>query len=108
MKHTPLTPEQLEALLQEHLQRLFDGRSTQGEVLSELRRKVLGFNQTQYAELVGISRRTLSDIERDSSNVTVATLSRVFRPLGLQPGLMPRRKSLLTALVSPEASDSSS
>lgn len=98
MKPTSLTPEQREALLLEELQRLLDGSTSQGEVLSALRRKVLGFNQTQYAQLVGVSRRTLSDIERDTGNVTVETLNRVFRPLGLQLGLLPRQRSLLMDL----------
>ena len=36
---------------------------TTGELLKYLRKNVLGMSQEQYANFVGISRRTLSDIE---------------------------------------------
>lgn len=56
---------------------------------------MLGLNQTRYATLVGISRRTLSDLEGDKSNVTLEVKNRVYRPLGLEVSLMPRKRALL-------------
>lgn len=53
------------------LKRFYASELTEGQLLRALRRDVLGLNQTRYATLVGISRRTLSDLEGDKSNVTL-------------------------------------
>ncbi len=72
-----------------------------GQLLRALRREVLGLSQTRYSELVGISRRTLSDLEGDKGNVTLEVKNRVFRPLGLEVSLLPRKRSLLEQALSP-------
>ena len=74
---------------------------TDGRLLRSLRRDVLGLSQTRYSELVGISRRTLSDLEGDKGNVTLEVKSRVFRPLGLEVSLLPRKRSLLAQALEP-------
>lgn len=56
---------------------------TLGQLLSYLRKNVLGLSQEQYAALVGISRRTLTDIEQDKSKLTQSVLDKVFKPLFL-------------------------
>ena len=43
---------------------------TTGELLKYLRKNVLGMSQEQYANLVGISRRTLSDIELNKGSLS--------------------------------------
>jgi len=65
---------------------------------------VLGLSQTRYAALVGISRRTLSDLEGDKGNVTLDVMNRVFKPLGLQVGLLPRQRHLLDDALKPSDS----
>jgi len=55
--------------------------------------------QERYAALAGISRRTLSDIEQDKENVTLTTLNKAFRPLGLKLGLLPRQPHMLQTLL---------
>lgn len=46
-------------------------------------------SQEQYATLMGISRRTLSDIEQDKGKLTQSVVDKVFKPLGLKAGLIP-------------------
>lgn len=102
MKRKELSSVEREALLMELLTQLLQEEISSGQVLRQLRRDVLGMSQTQYAELVGISRRSLSDLEADKASPTVALLNQVFRPLGLQTGLVPRNRQLRERLLSVE------
>lgn len=61
--------------------------------------------QWQDADRVGISRRTLSDIERDAGNRTLPVMNRAFRPFGLRLGLIPRNPHLMKELFAQTASD---
>ncbi|WP_151825448.1 helix-turn-helix transcriptional regulator, partial [Acinetobacter bereziniae] len=60
-----------------------------GQLLAYLRKNLLSMSQEQYATLVGISRRTLSDIEQDKGKLTQSVVDKVFKPLGLKAGLIP-------------------
>ena len=64
------------------------GTMTQGQLLSYLRKHVFGLTQEKYATMVGVSRRTLSEIEQDKGSPTQVVLDRVFKPLGLKSGLV--------------------
>ena len=97
----PRSVDDREAALVLLLQRYYAGELTDGQLLRALRREVLGLSQTRYSELVGISRRTLSDLEGDKGNVTLEVKNRVFRPLGLEVSLLPRKRSLLEQALSP-------
>lgn len=88
-------PSDREAALVALLREFYAGELTEGTLLRALRRDVLGLSQGRYAELVGISRRTLSDLEGDKGNVTLDVMNRVFKPLGLRVGLLPRQRRLL-------------
>ena len=57
---------------------------TTGELLKYLRKNVLGMSQEQYANFVGISRRTLSDIELNKGSLSQSIMDKVLKPLGLQ------------------------
>lgn len=94
-------PADREAALVGLLREFYTGALTEGQLLRALRRDVLGLSQARYAELVGISRRTLSDLEGDKGNVTLAVMDRVFKPLGLQVGLLPRQRRLLDQALAP-------
>lgn len=98
-----LTPDEREALLMHLVVELLNERMTPGKVLHQLRKSVLGMSQDRYARLVGISRRTLSDIERDQGSQTLTVLNRVFKPLGLKIGLLPRSQHLTRELMAGEA-----
>ncbi|MBF8221521.1 helix-turn-helix domain-containing protein [Halomonas sp. 328] len=91
----PRAPDDREAALVALLGRFYAGELSEGQLLRALRRDVLGLSQDRYATLVGISRRTLSDLEGDKGNATLEVINRAFRPLGLEVGLLPRKRRLL-------------
>lgn len=97
----PRDPIDREAALVALLKRFYSGDLSDGQLLRALRRDVLGLSQTRYATLVGISRRTLSDLEGDKGNVTLEVKNRVFRPLGLEVSLLPRQRRLLAQVLGP-------
>lgn len=94
-----LSPFEREAMLLDLLQQFLEEKLSQGELLMQLRKNVLGFSQERYAALAGISRRTLSDIEQDRENTTLATLNRALKPLGLKTGIVPRQSHMLQTLM---------
>ncbi|EWH02965.1 helix-turn-helix transcriptional regulator [Halomonas sp. BC04] len=102
MKRHNLTPDEREEKLIEVTRRLLAGEIREGDVLRILRRDVLGLSQNDYAKLVSISRRTLSDMEGDKGNVTLEVMNRVFRPLGLKVCLMPRQPALIEKVMEKE------
>ncbi|WP_276314077.1 helix-turn-helix domain-containing protein [Billgrantia antri] len=59
----------------------------------------MGLSQQAYADLVGVSRRTLLDLEQGKGNVSLAVMNRAFRPLGLKVGLLPRQPALLEKVL---------
>ncbi len=95
----PLSGDEREALLITLLRAVQREELTEGELLRRLRKDVLDMSQDQYAALVKVSRRTLSDIERDAGNPSLPVLKRVFRPLGLSMGLLPRSEKVLRRMV---------
>lgn len=97
----PRSQPDREAALLVLLEQFYADELTEGQLLRALRRDVLGLSQTDYASLVGISRRTLSDLEGDKSNITLAVMNRVFKPLGLKVGLLPRQRHLLEKALNP-------
>lgn len=93
------SPAEREALLISLLSRLFGGEITEGELLRTLRKDLLKMSQTDYANMVGVSRRTLSDIERNTGSPTLAVLNTVFKPFGLKTGLLPRNPALMKKML---------
>jgi DNA-binding XRE family transcriptional regulator len=82
-----LSPIEREAYLMNLLEELSQRKITDGELLAKLRKEILGMNQEAYATFVGVSRRTLSDIENDSGKQTLSVANKVFKPFGLVFGL---------------------
>ena len=74
---------------------------TLGQLLAYLRKNILGMSQEQYANLVGISRRTLTDIEQDKGKLTQSVLDKVFKPLGLKAGLVPTHEHIVRKIIKP-------
>ena len=95
MKRRQLSPDEREAKLVAVVRQLLAEEINEGDALRILRRDVLGLSQEAYAKLVGIRRRPLSDLERNRANITLDTMNRVYRPLGLKVGLLPRQPGML-------------
>ena len=53
------------------------------EAIPKLRR-IMGLNQTRYAELAGVAPRVLMNFERGTGNPTLETLEKIGRPFGLR------------------------
>ena len=63
--------------------------------LLQARRKELGLNQIDTAEIAGISVHTLSNIETGTGNPTVETLLELCELLGLELVLRPKQPEAL-------------
>lgn len=68
--------------------RIADAREL-GQLLSK-RRKEKGLTQTELAELVGVGLRLISDLERGTRGVNVATVLLICARLGLDIDITPR------------------
>lgn len=74
------------------------GAISQGEALKKLRVEVLGLRQNEYARLVDVSRKTLSDVENDKGNYSAEIINKIYKPFGLETGLVPISKTLISSL----------
>lgn len=100
-----LTPQERESLLLFCLQKMIDAEMTEGQVLRKLRKDVLDMNQDEYAALVKVSRRTLSDIENDTGSQSIEVINSVFKPFGLRLGLYPTNRYLFSQILKMEDPD---
>ena len=64
------------------------GEITLGDAVKRLRREVTKLQQTQFARMCKISVRTLIQIEHNEGNPTLKSLNAVFKPFGLQMGVV--------------------
>ena len=74
------------------------GAISQGEALKKLRVEVLGLRQDEYARLVDVSRKTLSDVENDKGNYSAEIINKIYKPFGLETGLVPISNTLISSL----------
>ncbi len=95
----PLTLKDREDLLLAATLDLFSGKKTQGQVLKWLRVELLSLSQDQYAKMVGVSRKALSDIESDKGKNGVELINRVFSGIGFRIALMPKDSVVLKMAV---------
>ncbi|WP_242597598.1 helix-turn-helix domain-containing protein [Billgrantia antri] len=75
MKKRTLSPEEREQALLDVAQALVMGDIDKDQAL---RRDTLGLSQQAYADLVGVSWRTLLDLEQGKGNVSLAVMNRAF------------------------------
>ena len=94
------TQDRQQVLIDLYLQYLLN-EITLGQLLAYLRKNILGMSQAQYANLVGVSRRTLTDIEQDKGKLTQSVLDKVFKPLGLKAGLVPTHEHIVRKIIKP-------
>lgn len=69
---------------------LAQGKITLGEAVKRLRMDVTTLQQTQFAGMCKISVRTLIQIEHNEGNPTLKSLNAIFKPFGLQMGVVRR------------------
>ena len=81
-------------LIQGIEQGLAQGTLQIGEAVRRLRVEVTGLHQSQFARMCKISVRTLVHIEHGEGNQTLKSLNAVFRPFGLQMGVVKVRRPL--------------
>lgn len=81
-------------LITELLNSYYKDELTLGQMLKIMRKDLLEMTQAEYARLVGISRRSLCDLEQDKSHPTAHILDAVFSPFGLRTGLISASSSL--------------
>lgn len=79
--------------------KLLTNEYTQGDALKKLRVNVLNLDQERFAKLVGVSRKTISDIENNRGNYTVSVLNGVFKPFGLRVSITPTSPEKLKQLL---------
>ena len=81
------------ALLIESVEQgLADGTLELGDAVRRLRTELTGLQQSQFARMCKISVRTLVHIEHGEGNQTLKSLNAVFRPFGLQMGVVKVRR----------------
>jgi DNA-binding XRE family transcriptional regulator len=63
---------------------------------------MLSVNQEQYAKMVGVTRKILSEIEGNKSKASATVLNNVLRGVGLSIVVLPRDKFLQEKLINIE------
>jgi putative transcriptional regulator len=53
-------------------------------------RKTIGLTQERFAEIVGLTRRQIAEIERNEANPTVETLDKIGKVFGFTVGIVKR------------------
>ena len=87
-----MEPMERGRILAEVQAQLSSGELTIGQAIRRLRKEVTGLQQARFAQMCKLSLRALRQLEHDETNPTVQTLNNVFRPFGMQVGIVPRRR----------------
>lgn len=78
-----LSAEERKKLLADINQNLLTGKLTLGQAARLIRTELYQMSQTQYAAFIGLSAKTLRDIEKANTDPKLSVLSKVFRPAGM-------------------------
>ncbi|GAB7530345.1 helix-turn-helix transcriptional regulator [Pseudomonas sp. 3A(2025)] len=81
-------------LIESVQQGIADGSLQLGEAVKRLRVEGAKMHQSDYARLCKISVRTLIQIEQGEGNPTLKSLNALFRPFGLQMGVVRRQREI--------------
>lgn len=87
-----LTIEERTQLIDSIQAALADGTLDIAAAVRRLRTEVTGLQQTQFARMCKISVRTLVHIEHGEGNQTLKSLNAVFKPFGMQMGVVKLRR----------------
>ncbi|OED41024.1 hypothetical protein ACH42_15075 [Endozoicomonas sp. (ex Bugula neritina AB1)] len=94
-----LSAKEIESIQLELLLKLLKGEITEGRLLRILRKQVLDYSQTEFAKMVGVSRKTISDFETNSGSKTLQTVNKLFKPFGLRTGIVPKQPEQIEKLT---------
>lgn len=78
-----MTLKERKAYIQAVAEEVGQGKLSLGGAAKRLREHVLGISQERFAIACKTSKRTLSQLEADNGNPTIATLDAVFKKFGL-------------------------
>jgi len=78
---------------EELLSQLSTGTLSISDAVIRLREDVTGMPQGMFAAMCKISIRTLRQLELGESNPTMQTLNAVFKPFGMQVGIVRRPRT---------------
>lgn len=78
-----------EAFLLEALDRLYSNEISIGEVVKELRVNFLKISQDEFGKITNTSRKTISDFENNTGNISEKKIKNIIKPFGLKLTLMP-------------------
>ena len=67
--------------------------------LGQMIKNILEMSQQEYADYVGISRRTLTNIEQDNDKLTQSVLNKVLKPLGMKVGIIPTHAHVIQKII---------
>lgn len=90
-----LTPEQRAQVIDDVQWGIADGTLELGAGARYLRVTVANLQQAQFARMCKISLRTLIQIEKGEGNPTLKSMNAVFRPFGLQMGVVRRQRKVI-------------
>ncbi|MCL1049545.1 helix-turn-helix domain-containing protein [Shewanella abyssi] len=93
-KRENITSNSKDELILDTCHALMAKEITTGQALKKLRVSLLSINQDEYAKMVGLTRKVISEIERDKSKSNVDVLNQSLRGVGLNIAILPRDKFL--------------
>ena len=88
----PITEQHLKAMSRAELLEFVEtgveaGDLSLGAALKILRKHITGLNQAGFAQMCGVSQRTLAALEADEGNPTLNTMNQILKLFGLRLGL---------------------
>lgn len=87
-----MTKSSSELIFDDIWRQLAEGSITLGETIYQLRTRITGLTQADFARMCKISLRTLRQLEQDNGNPTLETVNSVLRAFGMQLGVVPLRR----------------
>ncbi|MFK0312286.1 helix-turn-helix transcriptional regulator [Pseudomonas sp. NPDC090233] len=90
-----LTPEQRAQVIEDVQRAIAEGSWELGTAVRHLRVTIANLQQAQFAKMCKVSLRTLIQIEQGEGNPTLKSLNAVFRPFGLQMGVVRRQRQVI-------------
>jgi len=79
-----LTIEDRRSIISELELNLANGEIAIGEAIKLIRTRLYGMTQTQYAQFINVSDKTLRDIEKGNTDPRLSIVNRLLAPGGFQ------------------------